>query len=132
MNNRVTASFSIWSKKLRPDKISEIVQSVPDDFGIKGIERSPPRPRPTHYGWHISNREFNQALAGGVLDRLVIKLEPVHQKIPQLLEQDHDIEINFYLHVAPKSTDISLYIERKTIKFISSLNGSLDIEFFDL
>jgi Domain of unknown function (DUF4279) len=132
MNNRISASFSIWSKELRSDKVSEVLDFTPDNFTIKGIEHSPPRSRPTSYGWHIHNKEFDQILAGEVLDRLVKKMRPFVEKIPRLLEIDPNIEMNFYLNIAPKNADVVLYIERDTINFMTSLNGCLSMEFFDL
>jgi hypothetical protein len=132
MKNRITASISIWAKEIRPDKISEVLQFVPDDFGVKGIQHFPPRPRPTHYGWHVSNREYDQVLAGEVLDRLVARVEPIANRMPLLLELDNSIYVDFHLLIAPKSADLFLYIEKKTISFMASMRGNFNCEFFDL
>lgn len=63
---------------------------------------------------------------------LMDRISSILEKIEQLKSLDRKIVINVFLHVAPKSTEIPLWIDRKIIKLIAKFDGDLDIEFFDL
>jgi hypothetical protein len=130
--NRVSATFSIWSKELEPHKISEILQFQADRTVLRGIDRKPPRPMPQAFGWHVTCSQTNVDLPATVMLGLLDRISPILSKIKNLRKQDSKIELNFYLHVAPKSTEIPLWIDKKIIHRIGKLEGNLDIEFFDL
>ena len=130
--NRVSATFSIWSKELTPKKISEILQFQPDRTVLRGIDRIPPRPRPEAFGWHVTCSETNVDLPAAVMGSLLERMSPILSKMKNLKKQDAHIEFNFYLHIAPKSTETPLWIDKKILHQIGKLAGNLDIEFFDL
>ncbi|HVB17321.1 MAG TPA: DUF4279 domain-containing protein [Stellaceae bacterium] len=130
--NRVSATFSIWSKQLTPNQISEILQFQPDRTVLRGIDRTPPRPRPEAFGWHVTCSQINVDLPATVISNLLERVSPIYAKIRNLRKRDGEIELNFYLHVAPKSTEIPLWIDKKILHQIGKLEGNLDIEFFDL
>lgn len=130
--NRVTVTFSIWSEKIRPEKISEILNFEPDRIVFRGIDRVPSRPRPTAFGWHVTSVENDQILAGNVLSRLIFRIKPVVDRINELKKIDQAISVNFFLHIAPKAADVSLFIDRTSVEIICLMGGDLDIEFFDL
>jgi len=130
--NRVSATFSIWSKALEPNKISEILQFQPDRTVLRGFDRNPPRPRPIAFGWHVTCSQTNVDLPSTVMLRLLERISPILVKAKNLKKRDSEIEFNFYLNVAPKSTEIPLWIDKRIIHQIGKLEGNLDIEFFDL
>jgi len=132
--NRVSATFSIWSKALLPDKISETLEFQPDRTVLRGIDRTPPRPRPEAFGWHVTCRQTNVDLPATVLQQLLKRVTPIFKKVKDLRTQDGEIEIIFHLSIAPKSesTEIPLWIDKTVMRQIGKLEGSLDIEFFDL
>ena len=130
--NRVSATFSIWSKELEPDKISEILRFQPDRTVLRGIDRKQARPRPEAFGWHVTCSQTNVDLPSAVMLVLLDRISPIQAKIKSLRKQDTKIELSFYLHVAPKSAEIPLWIDKKIIHLIGKLEGNLDIEFFDL
>jgi hypothetical protein len=129
--NTVSATFSIWSEVIEPQKISDVLGFQPDNTVIKGADRSSPRPRPTAFGWHVICREHDKVLAPEVLGHLIDRIEPFAAKISDLRNIDMEVSINFFLHISPKTADISLYIDGRIINRISCLNADLDIEFFD-
>jgi len=63
---------------------------------------------------------------------LVGKIDPISKKIKKLRTLDPSLRVIFHLNVAPKSTDIPLWIDRRAIDLIAKFEGDLDIEFFDL
>lgn len=63
---------------------------------------------------------------------LVERVLPIASRIKSLKKFDAEVGVNFFLHIAPKSTDIPLWIDKKIIHFIDKLDANLDIEFFDL
>ena len=130
--NRVSATLSVWCEKLRPERIAQILNVNPDRVVIKGSERTPPRPRPTAFGWHLTVVETDQPLAGKVLKSLIDRASISENRFHELRIEDSTTTINFSIHIAPRSTDISLFFDRGAIEFISSVGGCLDIEFFDL
>ena len=130
--NRVTATLSIWSEDLRPEKITEVLAFQPDSTVLKGAERTPPRPRPTAFGWHIRCSKTNVDFPDVVLRELLKKVSIIAKRLPTLKTLDPSMIVNFYLSVAPKSTDIPLLIDKRNIQTIAKFGGSLDIEFFDL
>ena len=129
--NEVSATFSIWSEKLEPQRITEILCFQPDNTAIKGADRDPPRPRPPAHGWHVGCREKDKELAGEVMGHLLERISPVLAKLPELRKSDPKISISFSLDISPKTTNVSLFFDRRTIETISSVEGDLDIEFFD-
>jgi hypothetical protein len=132
--NRVSATFSIWSKELVPNKISEILQFQPDRNVLRGIDRSPPRPRPEAFGWHVSCWQTNVDLPATVISSLLKRISPILPKIKNLKKLDDKIDIIFHLNVAPKSesTEIPLLIDKKILSQIGRVEATLNIEFFDL
>ncbi|MDH2352297.1 DUF4279 domain-containing protein [Bradyrhizobium sp. SSUT112] len=132
MKNRISATLSIWSKQLDPEKISKSLDFEPDRAVARGADRIPPRPRPTAFGWHVTCVENDKEMAGDVLKLLCERIESIREKLPKLRLQDPEISVNLALHIAPKSADVSLFIDRYTIELISALTGDLDIEFFDI
>lgn len=130
--NRVSAKLSIWSGALSAERISQLLEVEPDNSSVKGSMRVPPRPRPSANGWHLTCQENNQVMAGEVVDVLIERINPIASKMSRLKAEDPDIKISFFLHIAPKVTDVSLYISANSIAVIASLGGDFDIEFFDL
>jgi len=130
--NRVSAKLSIWSDSLSAEAMSKFLQFAADSSSVKGNTRIPARPWPSANGWHLTCRENNKVMAGEVLDVLIERIKPITGKINQLKLEYPSIKINFFLHVAPKTTDISLYISSNSIAVIADLNGDFDVEFFDL
>jgi Domain of unknown function (DUF4279) len=131
MMNTVSATLSVWSENLEPHRITEILCFQADNTVLKGADRAPPRPRPTAFGWHVRCREYNIILAGEVLGHLIDRIWPLIGKIPELRSLDKNISINFFLHVSPKSAEVSLFFERRIIKIMASMNADFDIEYFD-
>jgi len=130
--NRVTATFSILSKMIHPDRISELLLLSPDNSVLRGVDRNPPRSHPNAFGWYVYCVETNKVNVSETLSILLDRIEVSADKIYNIRNVDPDIEIKFSLSVAPFSADVSLYIENEIIKKISRLGGDLDIEFFDL
>ena len=130
--NRVSATFSIWSKKLQPEKISEVRGFRPDRTVVPGADRIPPRPRPTAFGWHVTCCNVNVDLPNTVMMSLVDRISPILREMKYLKKLDRNLVVNFHLNVAPKSTEIPLWIDRKAIDLIAEFGGDLDVEFFDL
>jgi RHS repeat-associated protein len=124
--SRISATLSIWSEKLDPEKISGILNFEPDRKVNKGIDRVPPRPRPTAYGWHVTCAKDDEVLAEEVFKLLFKRIESIRTAFPKLPLADPAVEVNFFLHVAPKSADVSLFMSRHVIEFISSMAGTLD------
>lgn len=67
-----------------------------------------------------------------MIQQLLKRISPALPKIKELKKQDSEVVLIFHLSIAPKSTDVPLWLEKKVLQQIGKLEANLDIEFFDL
>jgi hypothetical protein len=130
--NRVSATLSIWSQDLRPEKISQILSFQADRSVLKGTERTPPRPRPTAFGWHVNCSKKNVDMPDDVIGLLLDRVSGITNKVAKLKDLDPGIRVIFHVSIAPKTANLPLLIDKEKIEAIAEFGGDLDIEFFDL
>jgi hypothetical protein len=129
--SRITATLSVLSSRIHPDRITSLLCFTPDRSVLKGEDRNPPRSVPKAYGWYVTSKSEDDDTAGGVLTVLLKRLGKVHHRIASLSECDPDVRVAFHAAIAPYSENVSLFLSAETISGVSKFGGSLDIEFFN-
>jgi hypothetical protein len=128
---RVTATFSFWSKILRPEVVSEMLFAVPDRIVLRGADRDFPRAVPDAFGWHITCCDTGQLLIEDTLIKLLARVADFSGNIPNVKRFDPSLDIKISVSISPYNNDISLFFSAKTIVNIAELGSSFDIDFFD-
>lgn len=128
---RVTVTFSLWSKTLRPERMTEILSAAPDRSVERGLDRDPPRPVPDAYGWHVTSREIGQPLVENTLVNLLDRISTFSDDLVQLRNVDANLDVRISITIAPYEENMSLFLSYTTVEQIGKLGASLDIEFFD-
>ena len=128
---RVTTTFSLWSKTLHPERMSEMLSAVPDRSVLRGIDRDPLRSVPDAYGWHVTCSDVGQVLVEKTLIDSLKRTSAFSDKIINLKNIDHNLDIRISISITPYEEDISLFFSADTAINIVKLGSSFDIEFFD-
>ncbi len=128
--NRVSATISLLSEKIRPEQMTVTLSFSPDSTVLKGADHSPPRATPARQGWYVSSTQANARGVDEVLSRLLERLGKLHAELAKLRQIDPDLEVRFNIAVVPYSTTFPLYFRSETISGVSRFSGSLDVEFF--
>lgn len=126
----ITATFSIWSKLIRPDRISKLLSVEPDRAVLRGAERDPPRPVPEAYGWHLSCRDQDELLIENTLVKLLARVRGLQDRLPDLFALDADLYTSVTLSISPYQNNLSLLLSSTTIEDLAKIKSSLDIDFF--
>lgn len=127
----ICANFSVWSELLRPDEITHILQTTPDQTVLKGKDRHPPRMRPVANGWHIGCCVCDDVFVENAFLKLFSRLSLFERQYAELLKADDGIVSAFYVLITPRIADVSLCMSRRTVETISKFGGTLDIVFSD-
>jgi hypothetical protein len=124
------ATFSIWSKTLLPDRISQILDIEADKVSVRGADRTPPRGLPLAHGWHLISKEVNEVLVGSTIRRLLERIPNTH--LNALRQKDPELSLRIALILSPSPQDFSLFLPSDLVQAIAQLGASLDIVFENL
>lgn len=128
----IDASFSIWSKTISPDAISEIVGVQADKTALRGAERVPPRGVPVAHGWHIILRDEGEIYLEDTLSKLMTRVEKVKDMFARLRQEDPESIFRIAAILSPSPSRFSLYLSQNILKRMTDTEASLDIVFEDL
>ena len=126
----ITATFSLWSASLTHRTITAALGASPDDFAVKGADRSPPRKMPLAHGWHLSVERTVDGDVGLALASLLERVNPIKSGIQKLLIDDKTLDVRTTISIRTDHR-LSMYIEEKYIKNLGDLRSSLDIDFLE-
>jgi hypothetical protein len=127
---RITATFSIWSKLILPEKISTVLSATPDRTVLRGVDRSPPRKLPDAYGWHLTCRDERTDDVEKTLVGLLDRVSGFDKQLPTLAAMDKDLDLRVSLSITPFEEALSFFFSSNTLDNLARLNSSFDIDFF--
>jgi hypothetical protein len=127
---RIIATFSIWSKVVTPERISAVLSSTADHMVSRGADRTPPRPVPDAYGWHLTCKRQDESDVEKILKELLDRVRSFEARLPVLAEMDSNLDIRVGLSIRPFEDTLSLYFAADTIATLFRLKSSFDMDFF--
>ena len=133
VSREVYAYFDIRSETLRPEHIGHIVGMPTESETLKGSEREPPRPRPTHHRWGIKVASLSEINPRYLLEKLLAKVAPIITAVPELRRADPAVKFSVSMYVYPATPKPEfffrppLFFPREIIRTLADLDADLDI-----
>jgi hypothetical protein len=128
---KIRVRLSIFSERLHPDRVTEVLGMTPDHAVTKGIDRIPPRSVPKAYGWYISCVNESSTELSDVLSDLFCRIQNFPYLISRLRDEDPDLRVMTKFIIYSICNDLPMILDATMVNKFSALNSGIEIEFVD-
>jgi hypothetical protein len=128
----ITARFSIWSEHIEPERISKLLNVMPDSIVLRGINRIPSAVSPKLNGWHLSVAQENEREIEGTLKALLFTKSVDVLKIENIRKVDKDLRLQISISITFDGPfiPISYYLHEEILSLMARLKVDFDIDHF--
>lgn len=132
MSDVVVASFSVWSRKLVPSEIANILLAVAERETMKGTDRVPPRNLPDAHGWHIVQESRGATHAENCLTSLLDRVVAFQSRLTLLRAADPNCSLKITIQISRARLDQSISLSEDMLSLLASLGASVFVSVVDL